>query len=69
MLNNWKSTLFKMATTLDIPWPVKYSIINQEMDSFLDINLRHSYSSLDDLYSRVRTKELPESVARCMNFA
>lgn len=62
-VNNWHPSLKKIAAELDIPWPHDKTRLNQEMESFLDTDLRHNHSSLDDLSEKVRSAELPESMA------
>lgn len=58
-LENWHASIERIATTLEVPWPTDDSLLNNEIEAFLDPGLRHSQSTLSTLESNV---EIPESI-------
>jgi hypothetical protein len=59
LLENWKSCIKRIATTLEIPWPTNDSLLSEQMEAFLDPSLRHSQSTFENLTGNV---EIPESI-------
>lgn len=47
-LDDWESTLRQVSETLDLPWPQNDNELKREMSTFLQPNLRHSKSAVDE---------------------
>ncbi len=41
LLDNWKGTMDNVSQTLSIQWPINYDEVKQEVEVFLDPDLRH----------------------------
>lgn len=61
-LDDWKEPLKKASEELKIPWPADEDILNKSIEEFLDTNLRHSQSDLNDLIKKTEEGEIPESI-------
>ena len=66
LLTDWRSCLVKISDTFDIAWPENESSLKEEMDGFLDINLRHSRSNLEDLTNLKIPGSIGETYRLCL---
>ena len=62
MLGNWRATVDRLSSDLNIRWPIAPDTVKREADAFLDVQLRHHRSSTfrqnsDDLIANL-SKEL-----------
>jgi len=66
MLRDWESALKKVSQSLSIPWPDDERKLEEEMQSFLDPNLRHSTSSLNDLQDLKTSSSIKRTYSLCL---
>lgn len=61
-LTDWKSSLQSAAKVLDIPWPEDDTAVESALGDFIDRDLRHSQSDMNQLISEVTFANLPNSI-------
>lgn len=67
LLQNWKDCLNRICESFDIPWPNDQSRLKDEMETFLDLSLRHSSSTLEEFENLELPNSITESYKLCLD--